>query len=124
MLDHVTLPVASLARGRAFYLAALAPLGITLLYEVPGAFCGFGKAPKAFFWIGERPPGSLGVHVAFTAATRREVEAFHRAALAAGGTDHGAPGIRPHYHANYYGAFVRDPDGHNIEAVCHLPQEA
>jgi len=127
MLDHVGFSVADFERSKDFYRRALAPLGLQLLMEVTaaetgaGAHAGFGAAGKAFFWIGtgERPKG--GVHVAFTAATREEVDAFHRAALATGGVDNGGPGLRPHYHANYYGAFALDPDGNNIEAVCHAP---
>jgi len=127
MLDHVGVSVADFERSKDFYRRALAPLGLQLLMEVTaaetgaGAHAGFGAAGKAFFWIGtgERPKG--GVHVAFTAATREEVDAFHRAALATGGVDNGGPGLRPHYHANYYGAFALDPDGNNIEAVCHAP---
>lgn len=127
MLDHVGFAVTDLARARAFYEAALAPLGIGAVMEVTaeqsggGAHVGFGVPGKPFFWIGtgKAPAGRL--HVAFTAADRATVDAFHRAAIAAGGTDHGAPGIRAHYHPAYYGAFVLDPDGHNIEAVCHRP---
>lgn len=80
---------------------------------------GFGEPPKTDFWISSGGPNRPGIHIAFRAADRAAVDAFHAAALAAGGTDNGAPGVRPHYHPHYYGAFVRDPDGHNIEAVCH-----
>ena len=114
-------------RAKAFYSNALKPLGIGVLMEVSAeetgadAHAGFGKDNKAFFWIGSgaRPKG--GAHVAFTAPTRAEVDAFYRAAMGAGGKDNGAPGPRPHYHQHYYGAFVLDPDGNNIEAVCHRP---
>ena len=119
MFDHVGLAVANLERSRAFYSAALAALGVRSLMEFPNAI-GFGvEQPQ--FWImqGEPAPGRPRAHVAFHAATRLEVDTFHRAALDAGGIDNGAPGLRPDYHENYYGAFVLDPDGHNIEAVCH-----
>jgi len=123
MLDHVGIEVSDLARSKAFYEAALAPLGIRLLMEFEGA-TGFGKdtehGPKPFFWIYERGrPAVSGAHVAFGARTADLVDAFHAAALAAGGTDNGAPGPRPIYHPGYYGAFVLDPDANNVEAVCH-----
>jgi len=123
MLDHVGIEVSDLARSRAFYEAALAPLGIAVLMEFQGAV-GLGKetdhGPKPFFWLYERgrPPVN-GAHVAFGARESGEVDAFHAAALAAGGTDNGAPGLRSIYHPGYYGAFVLDPDGNNIEAVNH-----
>jgi catechol 2,3-dioxygenase-like lactoylglutathione lyase family enzyme len=127
MIDHVGFSVSDYARAKAFYEKALAPLGYTLVMEVtaeeagqPAA--GFGSGGKPDFWIGG---GDLsvgrGVHIAILAKDRPTVDAFHGAALAAGGKDNGPPGVRPHYHANYYGAFVLDPDGHNIEAVCHAP---
>jgi catechol 2,3-dioxygenase-like lactoylglutathione lyase family enzyme len=128
MLDHVGFKVSDFERSKAFYAAALAPLGYALVMEVTpemtgtdSRHAGFGVAGKPDFWIGtgETTRGSL--HIALAAASRAVVDAFHAAALAAGATDNGAPGPRPHYHANYYGAFVRDPDGHNIEAVCHAP---
>jgi catechol 2,3-dioxygenase-like lactoylglutathione lyase family enzyme len=120
-LDHVSLHVSDLARSRAFYTAALSPLGIAVLMEGGGAV-GFGKDRKPQFWL--NPGGKSGpVHVAFVAANRAQVRAFHQAALAAGGKDNGAPGLRPHYHPNYYGAFVFDPDGNNAEAVCHLAED-
>ena len=100
--------------------AALAPLGYAMLMEFE-QFAGFGVAPKPDFWIGHGAPNGPRVHVAFRADSRAIVDAFHKAAIAAGGRDNGPPGLRPHYHDNYYGAFVLDPDGHNIEAVCHLP---
>jgi catechol 2,3-dioxygenase-like lactoylglutathione lyase family enzyme len=111
-----------------FYEAALKPLGLGAIMEVTAeetggdAHAGFGENDKAFFWIGTGAKPRGGTHVAFTAKTRAEVEAFYRAALAAGGRDNGAPGLRPEYHPNYYGAFVFDPDGNNIEAVCHRPE--
>ena len=127
MIDHIGLAVSNMERSKAFYSNALKPLGIVVVMEVSAeqtggdAHVGFGKNDKAFFWIGtgNRPKG--GAHVAFTAQTRAEVDLFYRAALAAGGRDNGAPGPRPHYHEHYYGAFVLDPDGANIEAVCHRP---
>lgn len=125
MIDHTGLAIRDPARSRAFYEAALAPLGYAVLREVPRehtggrVVLGYGVAPKPDFWTNEGEPQTPRVHVAFRAATRAQVRAFHAAALAAGGRDNGAPGLRPHYHANYYGAFVLDPDGHNIEACCH-----
>jgi catechol 2,3-dioxygenase-like lactoylglutathione lyase family enzyme len=130
MLDHVGVAVADLGKSKSFYNAALRPLAIALLAEVTAeqtggaAHAGYGEAGKPFFWIDS---GAIGrsanatVHVAFTARSRAAVDAFYRAALAAGGRDNGPPGLRPHYHPNYYGAFVLDPDGNNIEAVCHQP---
>jgi catechol 2,3-dioxygenase-like lactoylglutathione lyase family enzyme len=120
MIDHTGVSVADLAKSKAFYRAALAPLGYGLLMEFD-AFAGFGVAPKPDFWIGKGKPNVPPVHVAFRADSRAHVDAFHKAALAAGGRDNGAPGLRPQYHPNYYGAFVLDPDGNNIEAVCHAP---
>jgi catechol 2,3-dioxygenase-like lactoylglutathione lyase family enzyme len=128
ILDHVSVPVRDLARAKPFYTKALKPLGISLVMEVPGELTGnvdcigFGRDDRPQFWIGEHKDATpTGIHVAFVAETRADVDAFHAAALAAGGTDHGKPGLRPHYHANYYGAFILDPDGNNIEAVCHVP---
>ncbi len=121
MLDHVTIGVTDLVRSRAFYDAALAPLGIHYMCGEGAAFAGYGDGERAFFWLGERPAAQTGVHIAFAAPDRTVIDRFHAAALAAGGVDHGAPGPRPHYHPDYYGAFVLDPDGHNIEAVCHRP---
>ncbi len=122
MLDHVGFGVTDYARSRAFYEQALAPLGITLLMEPVAEAAGFGKDGKPFFWVEKRGPASPGaVHVAFAAADRETVDAFHAAALEAGGTDNGAPGVREIYHPNYYGAYVLDPDGNNVEAVCHRP---
>ena len=128
IIDHLGFGVADYARSKAFYEAALAPLGITLVMEVPSevtesghAACGFGREGKPVFWISVDGKTAPRLHVAFVAASRELVDAFYNAALAAGGKDNGAPGVRPHYHPNYYGAFVLDPDGHNIEAVCHKP---
>jgi catechol 2,3-dioxygenase-like lactoylglutathione lyase family enzyme len=122
MLDHVGFGVSDYARSKAFYEQALAPLGITLVLEpVPGVG-GFGDQQKPYFWIDTRGTAAQqAVHVAFAVAERATVDAFHAAALAAGATDNGAPGIRELYHPNYYGAYVLDPDGNNIEAVCHKP---
>jgi catechol 2,3-dioxygenase-like lactoylglutathione lyase family enzyme len=119
MLDHVTIGVSNIQRSKAFYDKALMPLDIERLYAEGDTFAGYGIDRKAFFWIGLRESAITGVHIAFAARDRAVVNAFHAAALAAGGRDNGAPGLRPRYHANYYGAFVLDPDGHNIEAVCH-----
>lgn len=127
MLDHIGYAVTDIGRSRKFYLAALAPLSITAIMEVTAeqtgkdAHVGFGSNGTAFFWVGTGARQGGAVHVAFTATSRAQVDAFHKAAIAAGGRDNGAPGVREHYHANYYGAFVLDPDGNNIEAVCHAP---
>jgi catechol 2,3-dioxygenase-like lactoylglutathione lyase family enzyme len=120
VIDHTGVSVASIAKSKAFYRAALAPLGYEMLMEFE-QFAGFGIAPKPDFWIGEGPPNVPPIHVAIGAQTRAQVDAFYKAALAAGGRDNGPPGVRAQYHPNYYGAFVLDPDGHNIEAVCHAP---
>ena len=119
MLDHVTIGVTDIAGARAFYDAALAPLGIFYMCGEGATFAGYGDGEKAFFWFGLRDAPQTGAHIAFTAPDHATVDAFHRAGLAAGGRDNGAPGLRPNYHADYYGAFLLDPDGHNIEAVCH-----
>jgi catechol 2,3-dioxygenase-like lactoylglutathione lyase family enzyme len=127
MLDHIGLAVADMNRARAFYVAALKPLGLGVVMDVTAeetggdAHAGFGEEDMPYFWIGTGAKPKGGTHVAFTARTRAEVDAFYRAAVAAGGRDNGAPGPRPHYHANYYSAFVFDPDGNNVEAVCHRP---
>jgi catechol 2,3-dioxygenase-like lactoylglutathione lyase family enzyme len=126
MIDHVGFPVSNYERSKTFYAAALAPLGYVLVMEVgqvendhPAA--GFGRGGKPDFWIGGEGGLDGVLHVAIAADDRASVDAFHRAAIAAGGVDNGPPGLRPHYHASYYAAFVRDPDGHNVEAVCHRP---
>lgn len=127
ILDHITLMVSDYAVSKAFYEKALAPLGIAPIMDF-GKACGFGRDKKPDFWIGEGPtsfqkPEQLRditpTHVAFSAKSREEVDAFYKEALAAGGKDFGAPGLRTHYHPKYYGAFVLDPDGHDIEAVFH-----
>ena len=119
MLDHVSIGVSDIERSKAFYDDALKPLGIERLYVEDGF--GYGHDRKAYFWIGVREAVRTGAHIAFAAKDRATVDAFYAAALSAGGRDNGAPGLRPRYHANYYGAFVLDPDGHNIEAVCRGP---
>lgn len=125
MLDHIGYAVTDIERSKKFYLAALAPLAITIIMEVTAeqtgkdAHAGFGANGKPFFWVGTGAGQAGPVHVAFTATSRAQVDAFYEAAIAAGGRDNGAPGIRAHYHSDYYGAFVLDPDGNNIEAVCH-----
>ena len=121
MLDHAGFGVSDYPRSKAFYEGALAPLGISVLLEPMGKAAGFGREGMPFFWIEDRPPVVSGLHVAFMAADRATVEAFHAAALEAGGTDNGGPGPRPMYHPDYYAAYVLDPDGNNIEAVCHKP---
>jgi catechol 2,3-dioxygenase-like lactoylglutathione lyase family enzyme len=122
MFDHVKIGVSNFAASKAFYAQALAPLGIKLGAEgepsYGAEFVGSGIASWIIFQTAEKP---AHLHIAFAAETRAQVDAFHRAALAAGAQDHGAPGLRPNYHANYYAAFVIGPDGHNIEAVCHAP---
>jgi catechol 2,3-dioxygenase-like lactoylglutathione lyase family enzyme len=128
MIDHIGLHARDVARATEFYLKALAPLGIAIVMQVPAkmtggyAYIGLGSGQKPFFWLGQAQEASGPLHVAFAAPSRAAVDAFYRAAIAAGGKDNGAPGLRPHYHANYYGAFVLDLDGNNIEAVCHSPQ--
>lgn len=121
MIDHVGLIVASCERSRDFYAQALAPLGYALVETHDGA-AAFGPPDMPLFWIYEGPNPHTQVHIALSAADRDGVDRFHAAALAAGATDNGAPGLRPEYHEHYYGAFVLDPDGNNIEAVCHRPE--
>ena len=118
MIDHLTVTVRDLKKTRAFYLKALAPLGCSLKMEFPG-FIGFGDARKPYLWFKQGKPVTAPQHLAFTAKTRAEVDGFYKAAIKAGAKDAGKPGVRPHYHANYYGAFVIDLNGHPIEAVCH-----
>ncbi len=126
MLDHVSLGVTDFARSQDFYDRALAPLGMKRIFNFEGA-AGYGEEQRPVFWIGtpldpgrKVAPGG-GTHVAFAARDRKAVDAFHKAALGAGGKDDGKPGLRPIYHADYYGAFVLDPDGHKVEACCHKP---
>ncbi|OSQ44523.1 VOC family protein [Thalassospira sp. MCCC 1A01428] len=130
MIDHLGIRVNDYAKARGFYLSVLAPLDISIVMEVTAEqtgnypHTGFGNNGKPFFWIsgGEmKTPNTHGAHIAFAAPSRAAVDAFYHAAIAAGATDNGAPGLRPHYHENYYGAFVIDADGNNVEAVCHTP---
>jgi catechol 2,3-dioxygenase-like lactoylglutathione lyase family enzyme len=128
MLDHIGFAVRDYDRSKAFYLKVLKPLGYSLIMELSAeqtggkSHAGFGPEGQPQFWIGTGEPITGQMHVAFAAKSRKAVDAFYRAALDAGGIDNGAPGLRPHYHENYYGAFVLDPDGLNVEAVCHLPK--
>ena len=123
MLDHVGIGVSDYAVSKAFYEKALKPLNYRALMEVTevGPFAGFGENGKPDFWISQGAPAQQ-LHVALLAKDRATVDAFYKAAMAAGAKDNGAPGLRPIYHEHYYGAFVLDPDGHNIEAVCHTPE--
>jgi catechol 2,3-dioxygenase-like lactoylglutathione lyase family enzyme len=120
VIDHVVIGVADLDTSREFYERALAPLEIDVLLDLPG-YIGFGNEGRPWFFIATREP-TARVHFAFSAINRATVDAFHAAALTAGGVDNGEPGLRPIYHEHYYGAFVLDPDGNNIEAVCHHPE--
>jgi catechol 2,3-dioxygenase-like lactoylglutathione lyase family enzyme len=129
MIDHVSFLVSDYTRSRDFYLAALAPLGFELLKELTRAqipdlpvshLAGIGPG-KPIFWLQPTEASIPASHIAFTSPDRASVHAFYEAAMAAGGRDNGAPGLRSHYHPTYYGAFVLDPDGHNVEVVCHLP---
>lgn len=128
MIDHLGISVSDYQRAKAFYTTALAPLGYSLIMEVTAeqtghaAAAGFGAGGKPDLWFGAEGAMNKPVHIAIAAKDRAAVDAFYSAAIAGGGRDNGPPGIRPHYHPNYYGAFVLDPDGHNIEAVCHAPE--
>jgi len=116
MLDHIGIPVSELARSKRVFVAALAPLGYKVIFDLPESV-GMGDEEFPSFWFGgTQSRGPL--HIAFSASDRGAVDAFHRAALAAGGRDHGQPGVRVQYHPDYYAAFVLDPDGNNIEVVC------
>lgn len=125
MIDHTGVIVSDFRKSREFYSRSLSAIGYSLLLEFPASVtgradvAGFGEAPKPDFWIANGSPNNPSIHVAFRVSTRALVDAFFKAAIAAGGRDNGGPGLRPHYHSDYYGAFVLDPDGHNIEAVCH-----
>jgi catechol 2,3-dioxygenase-like lactoylglutathione lyase family enzyme len=121
VIDHIGIDVGDYERSKSFYAEALEPLGYLLVMEFDGDVGGFASRGKPDFWI-VAGAASGGTHVAFTAADRATVDAFHAAALAAGGKDNGPPGLRPQYHEHYYGAYVHDPDGNNVEAVCHLPE--
>jgi catechol 2,3-dioxygenase-like lactoylglutathione lyase family enzyme len=127
MIDHTGVCASDFDRSKAFYTHALSAIGYALLAEFPASVtghtdvAGYGEPPKPDFWLSRGEPHRPRVHVAFRVASRATVDAFYKAALEAGGRDNGAPGCRPHYHEHYYGAFVLDPDGNNIEAVCHAP---
>ena len=118
IIDHIGFVISDLEKSKAFYAKCLRPLGIELIMEIQGQV-GFGKDGKPEFWFGAEGTHHSKMHIAFTAASREQVDAFYKAAIEAGAADNGKPGIREIYHPNYYGAFVVDPDGHNIEAVCH-----
>lgn len=122
MLDHVLIRVSDFEQSKRFYAEALSPLGYELLREPSVSAAGFGRQGKPEFWISQGDRGQP-VHIAFAADDRARVDAFHEEALAAGGRNNGGPGLRPKYHQSYYAAFVFDPDGNNIEAVCHEPGE-
>lgn len=125
MIDHTGIVVTNYATSKAFYVAALAPIGYSLIAEIPASVtgnkdvAGFGEPPKPDFWISAGSANKPPLHIAFRVSSRALVDAFYKAAIAAGGSDNGSPGVRAHYHPTYYGAFVLDPDGHNIEACCH-----
>ena len=121
MFDHLGFGVTNLAESKAFFLKALQPLGVAVAMEGPYGV-GMGQSNKPSLWLSETKEHPAHLHLAFTAQNRKQVDEFYKAALAAGGKDNGAPGLRPHYHANYYGAFVIGPDGHNVEAACHKPE--
>ncbi|MDE2427248.1 MAG: VOC family protein [Burkholderiales bacterium] len=132
MIDHSGITASDYTKSKAFYTQALGAIGYQLLMEFPAEVtggtdvAGFGEAPKPDFWLArataDKPAHQQSIHFAFRVNSRAQVDAFYRSAIAAGGRDNGAPGLRPHYHPDYYGAFVLDPDGHNIEAVCHHPE--
>jgi catechol 2,3-dioxygenase-like lactoylglutathione lyase family enzyme len=122
VLDHVGIRVSNFEQSKRFFTEALSPLGYELIMEPSVSAAGLGRQGKPDFWIGQGDPGQA-VHIAFAAEDRASVDAFHEGALAAGGRNNGGPGLRPEYHESYYAAFVFDPDGNNIEAVCHEPGE-
>ena len=121
LFDHVGVHVSDFAASKRFYEAALAPLGATILRDFGDAAM-VGRLGEGGFWFYAKGPATSPIHVAFAAKTRAEVDAFYKAAMAAGGRDNGPPGLRPQYNPHYYGAFVLDPDGHNVEAVCKTPE--
>jgi catechol 2,3-dioxygenase-like lactoylglutathione lyase family enzyme len=121
MFDHIGMGVTNLAESKAFFLQALLPLGVEVAMEGPYGV-GLGRNRKPSLWLSETKEHPAHLHLAFVADDRKQVDAFYKAAIAAGGRDNGPPGLRPHYHPNYYGAFVIGPDGHNVEAVCHKPE--
>jgi catechol 2,3-dioxygenase-like lactoylglutathione lyase family enzyme len=122
LIDHIGIAISDYHRSKVFYSKVLQPLGIELVAEVDG-WAGFGKHGKGDFWLGVDEKIQFPMHIAFLAASREEVNQFYAAAIAAGAKDNGKPGLRVKYHADYYAAFVFDPDGHNIEAVCHLADD-
>jgi catechol 2,3-dioxygenase-like lactoylglutathione lyase family enzyme len=128
MIAHVGILVSDIEKSKRFYTEALKPIGYQMLREYgvtstrPAASAGFGQPPRADLWIYQGIASKTGVHIAFQVNKRSLVDAFYHAAIAAGGKDNGKPGIRPQYNPNYYGAFVLDPDGNNIEAVCREPE--
>ncbi len=125
MIDHTGIIVRDYSLSRDFYLSTLGAIGYELMNEIPASVtghtdvAGFGEAGKPDFWISKGSPNKPPTHIAFRVTSRALVDAFYHAAIKAGGRDNGPPGLRPHYHPDYYGAFVLDPDGHNIEEVCH-----
>jgi catechol 2,3-dioxygenase-like lactoylglutathione lyase family enzyme len=120
MFDHIGIGVSDNESSKRFFLQVLAPLGVGVVTEFPEAI-GLGPPGKPAFWLSPVSGKPTQLHLAFTANSRSQVDEFYRRAIAAGAADNGAPGLRPHYHANYYAAFVIGPDGHNVEAVCHKP---
>jgi catechol 2,3-dioxygenase-like lactoylglutathione lyase family enzyme len=130
VLDHIGFSVKDFAHSKEFYQRVLMPLGITLMMDITpeqsggGSHAGFGQSGKAYFWIGSGGESSkIGMHLAFNAPTRASVREFYKHAIAGGAKDNGPPGLRPHYHNDYYGAFVIDPNGNNLEAVCRQPEK-
>lgn len=121
IFDHIVLIVSDANKSKQFYLNALAPLGINLI-RVDEGCVGFGTQNKASLWLCQETPIQEPMHIAFIADSRKAVDEFHKAAMSVGAKDNGAPGIRDHYRQPYYAAFVIDPDGHNIEAVCRKPE--
>lgn len=121
MFDHMGFGVSDIDESRKFFLQALAPLGVGLAMEGPNSV-GLGRQGKPSMWLYATSAVTPPLHIAIAANTRADVDAFYQAAMAAGAKDNGAPGLRPHYHPNYYAAFVLGPDGHNVEAVCHQPE--
>jgi catechol 2,3-dioxygenase-like lactoylglutathione lyase family enzyme len=121
IFDHITLAVDDFDNSKKFFSKALLPLGIEVIVEFDQA-AGLGRSGKPQFWLARQAVAQKPMHIAFAADTRAQVTAFHAQAVAAGGTDNGAPGIRKNYHPNYFAAFVISPDGHNVEAVCHAPE--
>jgi catechol 2,3-dioxygenase-like lactoylglutathione lyase family enzyme len=122
IFDHISIRVSDYKRARAFFVEAFAPLDLYVVTE-GDTYGGFGREGRPQFWISQEATPTTPLHIAFAAATREAVREFHRLALAAGGTDNGAPGIRPDYAPTYYAAFVIGPDGHNFEAVTHVPSD-